>query len=77
MLRDWSDGASGETSDVQVVWGSNPEPIKSPTRCQRLALAATLMCGAKPRRWAPLTREPERVLSEYKKRFDFFLIFLT
>jgi len=26
-------------------WGSNPEPIKSLTRCQRLAIAAILMCG--------------------------------
>jgi len=30
---------------VWEVWGSNPEPIKSPKRCQQLALAATLMCG--------------------------------
>jgi len=26
---------------VREAWGSNPEPIKSPTRCQRLAIAAT------------------------------------
>jgi len=40
---------------VREVWGSNLEPIKSPTRCQRLATAATLMCwgpGAKPQSWA-------------------------
>jgi len=24
-----------------MAWGSNPKPIKSPTRCQRLAIAAT------------------------------------
>jgi len=30
---------------VREVWSSNPEPIKSPTCCQRLANAATLMCG--------------------------------
>jgi len=35
---------------VRKEWGSNLEPIKSPTRCQRLATAATLMCG--PRRKA-------------------------
>jgi len=27
-------------------WGSNPEPIKSPTRCQRLATVATLIVWA-------------------------------
>jgi len=26
-----------------LVWGSNPEPIKSPIRCQRLATVATLI----------------------------------
>jgi len=26
---------------VREVWSLNPEPIKSPTRCQRLATAAT------------------------------------
>jgi len=44
---------------VQEVWGSNLEKIKSPTRCQRLATAATLMMGGlgeKARRWTPLTR---------------------
>jgi len=30
---------------VREVWGPNPEPIKSPIHCQRLATAATLMCG--------------------------------
>jgi len=29
---------------MQKVRSSNPELIKSPTRCQRLAIAATLMC---------------------------------
>jgi len=52
---------------VRKVWGSNPEPIKSPTRCQRLATAATFEVtfevwahGAKPRRWAPLTRDTRK-----------------
>jgi len=31
---------------VRKVWGSNPTLIKSPTRCQWLATAATLMCGS-------------------------------
>jgi len=31
---------------VWEVWGSNPEPIKSPIRCQRFATVAALMCGA-------------------------------
>jgi len=31
---------------VREVWGSNPEPIKSPTRCQRLATAAPLVRGS-------------------------------
>jgi len=26
---------------VREIWGSNPEPIKYPTRCQRLATVAT------------------------------------
>jgi len=39
-------GTSGKTSAfVREVWGSNHEPITSPTRCQRLATTATLMCG--------------------------------
>jgi len=29
-------------SQVREVFSSNLEPIKSPTRCQRLAIAATL-----------------------------------
>jgi len=43
---------------MREIWGLNPELIKSPTRCQRLATAATLKCGSceKPRRWASLTR---------------------
>jgi len=49
------DGTSGKTfvSGARGM-GSNPEPIKSPTRCHQLAtVAATLMCGpvAKPRSW--------------------------
>jgi len=31
---------------VREVWGSNPEPIKSHTRCQLLVTTATLMCGS-------------------------------
>jgi len=55
---------------VRKVWGLNPEPIKSPTRCQRLATAVTLMCGL----WAlaqsrgdghHLLMTPETVSSEY------------
>jgi len=34
---------------VREIWGSNIEPIKSPTRCQRLATAATFMCGPWPK----------------------------
>jgi len=30
---------------VREVWGSNPEPIKSPTRCHWHATVATLKCG--------------------------------
>jgi len=30
---------------VREVWSSYPEPIKSLTFCQRLATAATFMCG--------------------------------
>jgi len=42
---------------MREVWGSNPEPIESPTRCQRLVTAATLKCGpwCKATEKAPLT----------------------
>jgi len=30
---------------AREVWGSNPDPIISLTRCQRLATVATLKCG--------------------------------
>jgi len=30
---------------MREVWGSNPKPIKSSTRCQRLTAASTLMYG--------------------------------
>jgi len=33
-------------SHMREVWGSNPEPIKSRTRCQRLSTAATIECGS-------------------------------
>jgi len=57
------------------VWGSNPEPIKSLTRCQRLATVATLImlalaqsCGNGHRSLVA----PERVLSEYNEDLIFF-----
>jgi len=49
---------------VREVWGSNLEPIKSPTRCQRLATVATLIV------WALAESSlvtPERVLREYNE----------
>jgi len=44
---------------VQEVWSSNPEPVKSPTHCQQLATVCVGL-GAKPRRWAPLTRNTRK-----------------
>jgi len=56
--------------NVLRVWGSNPEPIKSPKHCQWLSTVATLIVTAlaqstahsrvttkhrSPQRWAPLT----------------------
>jgi len=48
------------------VWGSNHEPIKSPTRCQRHAIVATLIVWpcAKPRRWVPLIRDTRKGIKE-------------
>jgi len=49
---------------VQEVWGSNPEPIRSLTRCQRLTTAATLMYEP----WHKVAETlvtPERVISKY------------
>jgi len=63
---------------VREVWGSNPEPIKSPTRCQRLATAATFevlslaqSCGDGHRSLVT----PERVLSEYNEDLFVFCFF--
>jgi len=43
---DWPDDTSGKTSGSGAGGtGLNPEPIKSLTRCQQLATAATSMCG--------------------------------
>jgi len=70
------DSTSGKTSHETGGMGSNPEPIKSPTSCQRLATAATLECGPE-RKIAEMgksahTREtPERVLSEYNEDLMF------
>jgi len=53
---------------VWEEWGSNPEPIKSPTRCQRLATIAILMCGPSVQSRGNghlLLVTPERVLSKY------------
>jgi len=59
---DWLDGSSGKTSASCTGGGSNPEQVKSPTRYQRIATAAILMCG--PRRkaaeMAPLTRDTRK-----------------
>jgi len=57
---------------VREEWESNPEPIKSPTRCQRVATVAILMCG--PWRKAaemPLTRDTRKGIKRVKRRFDF------
>jgi len=57
---------------VREVWGSNPEQIKSPTRCQRLATLATLIVWALAQSRKDGHRSlvtPERVLSEYKGGF--------
>jgi len=58
------------------VWGSNLEPIKSLTRCQRLATVATLMCGPSAQSHGDGHRSlvtPERVFSEYNE--DLILIY--
>jgi len=59
---------------VREVWGSNPEPIKSPKRCQRLATFATLMCEPLAQSRGDGHRSlvtPERILSEYNKDLIF------
>jgi len=55
---------------AREVWGSNPEPIKSPIRCKRLATVATLIVWALAQCRGDGHRSvvtPERVLSEYNK----------
>jgi len=45
--RNHPDGASDKTfASMREEWDSNPEPIISPTRCQRLATAAILKDGS-------------------------------
>jgi len=59
---------------VREVWGSNPEPMKSPTRCQRLATVATLIVWALAQSREDGHRSlvtPERVLSEYNEDLIF------
>jgi len=59
---------------VREVWGSYPEPIKFPTRCQRSPPLQPwcVVPGAKPRRWAPLTRDTRKGIKRVQWRFDFF-----
>jgi len=60
---------------VREVWSSNPEPIKSPTRCQRLATAVTFKVWALGQSRKDAHRSlvtPEKVLSEYNKNLIFF-----
>jgi len=55
---------------VWEVWDANPEPIKSPTRCQRLTTVATLIVWALAQSRVDGHRSlvtPERVLSEYNE----------
>jgi len=61
---------------VREVWSSNPEPIKSPTRCQRLATVTTLIVWALAQSRAVGHRSlvtPERVLRE--KNEDLIFLF--
>jgi len=71
---------------VQEVWGSNPDPIKSTTRCQQLATAATFevwsLTQSRGDGHRSLTRDrslvtPERVLSEYNRRLYFCYFFVN
>jgi len=59
---------------VREVWGSNPEPIKSHTLCQRLATAATLMYGpgARPRRCMDTARR-DTLSGEYNDDLIFLI----
>jgi len=62
---------------MREVWGSNPEPIKSPIRCQRLAIIAALIVWALAQSRGYGHRSlvtPERVLSEYNDDLIFFCV---
>jgi len=59
---------------VREVWGSNSEPIKSATRCQRFAIAITFEVWAMAQSRGDghrLLVTPERVLNEYKEDLIF------
>jgi len=58
---------------VREVWVSNFEPIKSLTRYQQLATAATLMCGPRGDGQRSLVT-PKMLLSEYNKDMLFLTI---
>jgi len=64
---------------VWEVWGSYPESIKSPTRCQRLATAATFkvwtLAHSREEGHRSLVT-PERVLSEYNEELIYFFLIL-
>jgi len=60
---------------VREVWSSNPESIKSPIRCQQLAIAATFEVWALTQSRGDEHRllvTPKRVLSEYNEDLIFF-----
>jgi len=60
---------------VREVWGSNSEPIKFPTRSQRLATVATLVVWALEQIRGDGHRSlvtPERILSKYNEDLIFF-----
>jgi len=61
---------------VREVWGLNHEPIKSPTRCQRLVTAANFEVWSLVQNREDGHRSlvtPERVLSEYNENCISFL----
>jgi len=63
-----------------MAWDSNPEPIKSPTRCQRLVNAATfkvwsLAQSREDKHCSLMT--PERVLRKYNEDFYFIYFFVN
>jgi len=64
---------------VREVWGSYSESIKSPTRCQRLATAATFEVWTLAQSRGDGHRSlvtPERILSEYNEDLTFWLEYL-